>query len=85
MKRRQLKKLEHLRQRVIEVADQVDQQFIIPGVTPGTEAELEAMNCFYWSAQQARETLRHRGTSGQTARTCYWLIKHPFPVERIPF
>lgn len=85
MKRRQLKKLEHLRQCVIEVADQVDRQFTIPGVTPGTVAELEAQDCFYWSAQQAREMLNHSRTSEQTARACYWLIKHPFPVERIPF
>lgn len=85
MKRRQLKKLEHLRQRVMEVAGKVDQQFNIPGVTPDTEAELEAMDCFYWSDQQAREMLSHSRTSEQTARACYWLIKHPFPVEQIPF
>lgn len=85
MKHRQLKKLEHLRQRVMEVAGKVDQQFNIPGVTPDTEAELEAMDCFYWSYQQAREALNHCWTNEQTARACYQLIKHPFPVERIPF
>lgn len=85
MKHRQLKKLEHLRQRVIEVANQVDQQFTISGVTPGTEAELEALDYFYWSYQQTREKLNHCWTNEQTAHACYQLIKHPLPVECIPF
>lgn len=85
MKRRQIKKIKGLRQRVMEVAGKVDQQFDISGVTSDTEAELEAMDYFYWSYQQASEVLNHCWTNEQTARACYQLIKHPLPVECIPF